>query len=255
MWGAVLLLCVWGWTAQLLGGGASAQTLDSTAPVLLSVAAVSRSADVRTLSRWLECSAHSCGAGTRCADRRCDSTAEIVLKVQDLPLSDDLTGTQPAGIKRVSVRFASPTAQRLDIEADYTLDENIDRTKFSIAKLDFSAGMNIGSGSGIELRMPVDFDGYAESGDWRLDSVVLEDHNKNSVVLNRDSLRGITGDGIFSITVSSLELSVCSGSCNGADVPCRQFGAQDAVSSRTPRHRTWWRCTSERASPEHQVCN
>ena len=254
MWGAVLLLCVWGWTA-LLGGGASAQTLDSTAPVLLSVAAVSRSADVRTLSRWLECSAHSCGAGTRCADRRCDSTAEIVLKVQDLPLSDDLTGTQPAGIKRVSVRFASPTAQRLDIEADYTLDENIDRTKFSIAKLDFEKSMNIGSGSGIELRMPVDFDGYAESGDWRLDSVVLEDHNKNSVVLNRDSLRGITGDGIFSITVSSLELSVCSGSCNGADVTCRQFGAQDAVSSRTPRHRTWWRCTSERASPEHQVCN
>ena len=95
------------------------------------------------------------------------------------------------------------------------------------------------------LQIPVQFDGYAESGDWRLDSVLLEDHNKNVNILNRDALKGVSADGIFSITVSSLELSVCSGLCNSAEVTCHQFGAQDAMPSRSPRHRTWWRCTQQ----------
>ena len=58
------LLRGWAWVALLLCRASvqtSAQTLDSTAPRLVRVAAEQTSADVRRLDRWLECTAAGCG--------------------------------------------------------------------------------------------------------------------------------------------------------------------------------------------------
>ena len=227
--------------STLLERGFVQAALDSTAPRLVSIVAKETSADIRRLPKWLSCTPGTCGAGLACADRNCYATAYILVQVQDFPVSDASSGQQNAGIKSVSVRFASPTATKQNKQAAYALEENIDTTIFSVARLDFPPGMGIGGGAeGTALQMPVTFDGYAESGEWRLDSVALVDHSNNVNILDRQSLDQFA----FSISVSSLELATCSGSCGSAEVTCRQFGSPSEVTSRTPRHRVWWSCSS-----------
>ena len=225
------------------------QGIDSTAPRLVTMSPIDTRADVWLFAIPSRCTPESCSSGARCNNQDCTATAKVRLSVQDLPAASG--GQEPAGIKSVSVRFASPTAQRQGIEASFDLDENIDLSLFGVGRLDFQAYMRVGmEPEGTALEVPVIFDGYAEAGDWRLDSVALTDHVNNQEVINRDFLA--SSGYAYSISVSSLELSTCSGTCAGAAVTCRQFGSPTADSSQSPQQRIWWRCSSSGASSSQQ---
>lgn len=225
------------------------QGIDSTAPRLVTMSPIDRQADVWLFASPLRCTPSSCDSGPLCGNSDCTASARVRLSVQDLPVVSG--GQEPAGIKAVSVRFASPTAQREGREASFDLDENIDLSLFSVGQLDFQPFQKVGmEPEGTALEVPVIFDGYSEAGDWALDSVALTDHMDNREVLDRDFL--MDSGYFYSISVSSLELSTCSGTCGGAAVKCRQFGSPSVDSSQSLQQRIWWRCLSSDPSSSQQ---
>jgi hypothetical protein len=245
----LFVLGVYGmWFGSLLPAKAES---DGSAPVLYSIKAIDTTADVRRFSSWLDCTPESCGTGVVCDDLKCSAQAKIEIAVQDLPVIVDQDPQTASGIKQVSVRFASPTAARLKMESDYAMDENVQKTFFKVAALNFPLDMKVGVGNTeTKISMPVKFDGYAEPGKWQLDSVVLSDHKGNINTFDKQALSKFS----FAIQVISLELASCTGKCNKADATCRQFGNAEPMVLPRPQS-MWWRCTTSRPLPSHAgVC-
>ena len=238
------------WVALLLLVAPCCVQSDVDAPRLVSLSARERVADVRLLPDWRECTPERCGATATCADLSCRARVNVNVQVQDLP-DAAATGATPAGIRSVSVRFASPEAVRRKMEASHIRDEQIiDPTLFKVGRMDFTAEQGVGRQTEpASLEVPVYFDGYAEPGVWQLDSVALIDNEDNAAMFRHDEppLKNIA----TSVVVSSLQLSVCAGTCSGKDVTCRQFGSATQDGSRTYRQRVWWRCESAGSAPEH----
>eukprot|EP00960_Hanusia_phi_P074362 768221-Hanusia_phi.AAC.13 len=187
----------------------------------------------KTASSQGACTRLSCGSGLRCQDASCTSQPMLSVLVTDRSWS----GQDSLGVKYVGVRIASPTAIRDGKHSNFFSNDMVDLSYFKLASLTIPSYLPVGgTPSGDKIQFPADFDGYSEPGTWYLDSVLLEDNAGNAALMSKDDLQALGAQ--LSISVRTLEISKCAGTCSENSNSCRLF--RNAISPDT-----WWVCDSK----------